>query len=374
MSNTEISQVEIYKAPIRFKKVFRLSLGSLQHAPNVFVRVLTEDGQYGWGEGSAYSFISGETLEIAFTAAQEFAGILLGKSPYEIEARMRELDALAVHATTVKSAFDMAFYDLLGKRAGLPLYALLGGERRDLVSNLTMGIDTPEVMAEDAVRFKSNGARFIKTKLGGEPDLEVARIRAIREAIGAEIPIRIDANQAWDFVVAEKVLKALEPHNIQYCEQPVPHWNLEDMGRLRSATTIPIMADESLFDHHSAVRLARMEACEYFNVKLCKAGGILGALKVNAVGEAAGIKCQLGSMSESRLAMSANAHLAASRNNIAFIDLDGPLKHCEDPVVGGVELREDGSMQLPDAPGLGAELSEEFLAGLEKVSVREEPL
>jgi L-alanine-DL-glutamate epimerase-like enolase superfamily enzyme len=369
VSDTEISQVEIYRAPISFDRVFRLSLGSLQHAPNVFVRVLTEDGQYGWGEASAYSFVTGETLEIACTAAREFAGILLGKSPYEIEARMRELDALAVHATTVKSAFDMAFYDLLGKRAGLPLYALLGGKRRDLVSNLTMGIDTPEAMAEDAVRFKSGGARFIKTKLGGEPDLEVARIRAIREAIGAEIPIRIDANQAWDFVVAEKVLTALEPQNIQYCEQPVPHWNLEDMRRLRSATTIPIMADESLFDHHSAVRLARMQACEYFNVKLCKAGGILGALKVNAVAEAAGIKCQLGSMSESRLAMSANAHLAASRGNIAFVDLDGPLKHGEDPVVGGVEMHEDGTMILPEDPGLGADVSGDYLVNLEQFRV-----
>jgi L-alanine-DL-glutamate epimerase-like enolase superfamily enzyme len=255
----EISQVEIYKAPIKHNKPFRLSLGLLPHAPNVLIRIVTEDDQYGWGEGSAYSFISGETLEIAFTTAREFAGILLGKSPYEIEERMRDLDRFAVHATTVKSAFDMAFYDLLGKRAALPLYALLGGRKQDVISNLTMGMDTPEAMAEDAVLFKNRGARFIKTKLGKDPDLEVARIKAIRDAIGLEIPIRIDANQAWDFTVAEKVLTSLEPYNIQYCEQPVPHWNLEDMRRLRNATTIPIMADESLFDHHSAVRLVRMK-------------------------------------------------------------------------------------------------------------------
>jgi L-alanine-DL-glutamate epimerase-like enolase superfamily enzyme len=370
MDSMNISQIEIYKSPIKHNEPFRLSLGSLPHAPNIFIRIFTGDGQYGWGEGSALSFVSGETLDIAFTAAREFAGILLRKNPYEIEERMRDLDRFAVHATTVKSAFDMAFYDLLGKRTGLPLYALLGGRKQDLITNLTMGIDTPEAMAEDAVLFKNKGARFIKTKLGKDPDLEVARIRAIRDAIGMEIPIRIDANQAWDFTVAEKVLKSLEPCNIQYCEQPVPHWNLEDMRRLRNASAIPIMADESLFDHHSAVRLVRMEACEYFNLKLCKAGGILGALKVNAVAEAAGIKCQLGSMSESRLAMSANAHLAASRNNIAFIDLDGPLKHREDPIVGGVDMHEDGTMILPGGPGLGLEVSGDYLVNLEQVRVQ----
>lgn len=365
----KISKIEIYKAPIKYYKPFRLSLGLMHLAPNFFIRINVDDGKYGWGEGSAFSFISGETLDIAFTTAKEFAQLLLGKNPYAIENRMSELDELAVHATTVKSAFDIALYDLLGKRAGLPLYRLLGGDNQTLYSNLTMGIDTPKAMAEVADKFKKAGARYIKTKLGNEPELEIKRIKAIRDAIGLDIPLRIDANQAWDYVDALKVLTVLEPFNIQYCEQPLPYWNYEDMKPLRCKCAIPIMADESLFDHHSAFTLARMGASDYFNIKICKASGILGSLKVNAVAESAGIKCQLGSMSESRLAMSANAHLAAARRNIVFIDMDGPLKHSEDPIEGGVEMKADGKMILTDTPGLGVDVSSSYLKGLEKTEI-----
>ena len=240
MRTSKISTVEIYKVGIPTDKPFKLSLGVLEGDANLFVRICTDNGLYGWGEGSFFPFIVGETQEIAFEAAKSFARLLLGKNPWSIEDRMRELDAFLTHNTTTKSAFDMALYDLLGKRAGLPLYALLGGERRPLITNLTMGIGTPQEMAKTAQRFKLAGAHFIKAKLGADPEKEIARVQAIRDEIGHEIPIRIDANQAWDYVTAVHILQALAPYNVQYCEEPVPHWNSSDLRRVREKSPMPV--------------------------------------------------------------------------------------------------------------------------------------
>jgi L-alanine-DL-glutamate epimerase-like enolase superfamily enzyme len=367
MKVSKISKIEIYKVSIPTDKPFKLSLGVLESDANLLVRIHADDGLYGWGEGSFFPFIVGETQEIAFEAAKAFARLLLGKNPWAIENRMRELDAFLTHNRTAKSAFDMALYDLLAKRAGLPLYALLGGEKRPLITNLTMGIGSPQEMAETAQEFKLAGARFIKTKLGAEPEGQVDRIRAIRDKIGHDIPIRIDANQAWDSVTAVHILRALAPYNIQYCEEPVPHWNNSGLRWVREKSPIPVMADESLFDHHDAFRLASMGACDYFNIKLCKAGGIHLALKIAAIAEAAGMKCQLGSMHETRLGMSANAHLALARPQIAFVDLDGPMRHSMNPVIGGVAFLDDGTIEVPDRPGHGADVDMAYLEGAETV-------
>ena len=370
MKAPKISKVDIYKINVLMGKQFNLALGVVKGAQNILVRIQADDDIYGLGEGSPLWFITGETQAIAFEAAKDCARLLVSKNPSAIEERMRELDLLLTHNSTVKSAFDMALYDLLAKRAGLPLYALMGGERSDdVITNLTMGIGEPEEMAQSALEYKGAGAHFIKAKLGNNPKEEVVRIQAIRDAIGYEIPIRIDANQAWDYVTAVEVLQRLEPFNIQYCEEPVPHWNNADLKRVGGKSPIPIMADESLFDHHDAFRLASMGACDYFNIKLCKAGGIQGALKIIAVAEAAGIKCQLGSMLETRLGMSANAHLASARPNITFADLDGPMHQTEDPVAGGVIFQGDGRIIIPDTPGHGADIHPDYLKELAGVTI-----
>jgi len=215
---------------------------------------------------------------------------------------------------------------------------------------------------------KKRGFQAIKVKMGTSRDQDIERITKIRKAIGDELPIRIDANQGWDYKTAMHVLKALEPMGIEYCEQPVACWDYENMRRIRERTSIAIMADESLFDHHDAFKLASMACCDYFNIKLAKSGGIHTALKINSIAESSGIVCMVGCMTETRLALTAAAHMVSARLNIRYTDLDGHLFLKTDPVIGGARY-DVGEITVPDAPGHGADLDPDFLKLCESTTV-----
>ena len=168
----------------------------------------------------------------------------------------------------------MALYDLAAKHAGLPLYQFLGGTPRDIVTDITLGIASPEEMAEKAMKLYEGGAVVLKVKLGKKPQDDIARIRAIRQAVGFDIPIRIDANQGWTYAEAVEALQGLEPLKIQFCEQPMRTYNDHLLAQLRSETIVPIMADESVYTHYDAERLCRTDSCDYINIKFSKSSGI----------------------------------------------------------------------------------------------------
>jgi L-alanine-DL-glutamate epimerase-like enolase superfamily enzyme len=368
MHTPTLTKIEIFKFNLPWKQPLRVSLGFVTTAHNILIRLHTADGLIGLGEAAPLSFISGGTQATDFEAGQALARLLIGQDPLAVEARLADMDRFLVHNHTIKSAFDMALYDVAAKHARLPLYAFLGGEKRRLSTVMTIGIDTPEAMAREAVRVKAQGFHVIKVKLGEDRGADVSRMRAIRAAVGDDAPIRIDANQGWDPVTAIAILNDLAPLNIHYCEEPVAHWDNTGLRRVRERSPIPIMADESLFDHHDAFRLAAMGACDYFNIKLAKSGGIHTALKINAIAEGAGIPCQMGCMAESRLGLSAAAHLISARPNIRFPDLDASFFHGVDPVVGGITFG-GGWIELPDAPGLGADIDPAFLKQMESVTI-----
>jgi L-alanine-DL-glutamate epimerase-like enolase superfamily enzyme len=359
-----ITQIELYKYDIPLKAPISIAIGTIREARSIVVKISTNEGVYGLGEGSPFWMIVGETQESALANAQHFAKILIGQDPRDIEGNLRRLDDYLPHNFTCKSAFDMALYDLNAKLAGMPLYRYLGGSKRSIVTDETVYIDSPERMAEVALGVKSRGAEAIKVKLGRQPEEDIRRIETIRAAVGAEIPIRIDANQGWDKTAALRVLHRLSAHQIEYCEQPVKAHLIADLAWVRQHSPIPICADESLFTHTDALRLIQEKAVDYFNIKLSKSGGIHTALKINALAEAAGIRCMIGCMSESRLAISANAHLASARQNIVFFDLDAPFEHAADPVQGGARYENHYQVTLPDTPGHGADLALEYLASL----------
>ncbi|GAB3172042.1 mandelate racemase/muconate lactonizing enzyme family protein [Telluribacter humicola] len=365
-----ITRVEIFKLSIPLKAPVTIAIGTIEESRNIVVKIHTEDGIYGIGEGSPFWMIVGETQETCFAAAQDFARLLIGRNALDIEGCLAALDRYLTRNYTCKSAFDMALYDLAAKQARMPLYQYLGGEKRSITTDETIYIGTPEAMAADAVQIKARGSEAIKVKLGTNAPDDIRRVKAIREAIGAELPIRVDANQGWDYVSAVKVLKAVADLNVEYCEQPVKHWNYEDMARVRHNSPVPICADESLFTHTDAFRLAQMGAVDYFNIKLSKSGGINNALKINAIAEAAGISCMIGCMSESRLAITANAHLASARTNIRFYDLDSAFEHAVDPVLGGAQYHNHYRLELPESPGHGADLDDKYLSRMERVEIK----
>ena len=370
MENIVITKVEIIKLNLPYKEPFVISLGVIESATNVVIKVHTNSGLTGVGECAPFVTIVGETQETVFELSKQMAKLLKGKDPFAIGDRMAEIDRAVAGNYTMKSAFDMAFYDLLAKRARLPLYKLLGGSNtREIHTDMTISIGTPEKVARDALEFKKAGFPAIKVKLGTTTKDDVARIMAVREAVGEDYPIRIDANQGWDTVTAINTLQALGKYTIEYCEEPIPKWNNRDIVKVRENSPIPIMADESVFDHHDAFKLASMGACDYFNIKLSKSGGIYNALKINAIAEACGIKCQVGCMSESRFALTALMHFALSGKNIVHYDMDSSLMLAVDPVIGGIQYRGKGRWILEDAIGIGAEFKEDILSNMESVIV-----
>ena len=255
----------------------------------------------------------------------------------------------------------MALYDLAAKHAGQPLYQFLGGEKRPIETDMTIGIGTPEQMAESAVKFEQAGATILKIKLGKAIANDLDRLRTIRQAVDPAMVIRGDANQGWSYEEALYALKAMEPLNIEFCEQPMRSWYDDQLPDLCANTRIPIMADESCYNHHDARKLIKAGACHSINIKLAKSGGIAEAKRIHDEAARANIPCMIGSMLESRLALTANVHFAYASQNVHYFDLDTCLLgQLEDPVTGGVVY--DGFfLNVPDAIGIGADAEEHFL-------------
>ncbi|RXK86279.1 mandelate racemase/muconate lactonizing enzyme family protein [Filimonas effusa] len=363
-----ILHTEIYKLSIPTEP-FKIATGTMHFLQNTFIRVYTDTGMYGVGECSAFPMIVGETQTTCFEMAKEFAAIWKGKDATDIPARMQELHAFTAFNATIKSAFDMALYDLKAKAANQPLYRLLGGQPKLLETDLTIGIDTPAKMAEKAIQFKKDGVRIIKIKLGVTPEEDIERVEKIRQAVGPELTLRVDANQGWDFNGALKALNGMAHSNVQFCEQPMRTWYNDLLPKLRQQAAVKIMADESVFNHHDARQLINAGACDYINIKFAKSGGFLEATEIIDICEQKNIPCMMGGMLESRVALTAFAHFALAHDTIQFYDMDTCLLGQKmDPVKGGV--RYNGYfLEVPDTPGLGVDVDQDFLDTCESCTV-----
>jgi L-Ala-D/L-Glu epimerase / N-acetyl-D-glutamate racemase len=363
----QIKGIGIYKLMIPLKEPFVISLGAQYDAESVIVAIKTDD-QTGFGECSPYMSINGESLDTCFIVAQYLGKVLKGRDALDIKDCVRAMDKTIYGNNSIKSAFDMALYDIASQHAGVPLYKYLGGKNnKTLVTDYTVSLDDAKKMAENAAKYKGEGFPVIKVKLGESTNKDAERIHLIREAVGYEIPLRIDANQGWDVKTAIETLKELERYDIQHCEEPIPRWDFMRLRKVRKKSPIPIMADESCCDHYDAERLIDLKACDMINIKLGKSGGIYDALKIISLAEKAKMKMQVGAFMESRLGMTAFAHLALCSDNIVYCDFDTPLMFTEDPVSGGMTYHENGAVRVPETPGLGASIDEEYLTRLEHI-------
>ena len=364
----QITQIELYKLNIPLKEPFVISLGAIYNAENIIVVIRTSKGISGFGECSPFKTINGESQETCFLVGQYLASALKEKSPLDIENCMSIMDKTIYANTSIKSAFDIALHDIASQYAGVPLYKFLGGKKnKTLITDYTVSMGDPQKMASDALKIKHAGFPVIKVKLGENKETDVARIQAIRRAIGNRIPLRIDANQGWDVKTAIKILQSLKDCNIQYCEEPIPRWDFMKLKKVKKKSPIPIMADESCCDHHDAKRLIQLNACDMFNLKLGKSSGILKAQKIIALAERENMKMQVGGFMESKITMTANAHLALSSKNILHCDFDTPLMFAADPVSGGIVYKENGIIEVPEVTGLGAWIDDKNLEKMEMV-------
>lgn len=363
-----ITHIDIYRFSIPMEP-FTIATGTMNHAQNVFIRIHTDAGFYGVGECSAFPVITGETQDICLLMAREFAKLWKGQDALDIPARLQQLHDFTAGNTTIKSAFDIALYDIAAKQADLPLYQFLGGEKREVESDITIGIAGLHTMALKALDFKASGASILKVKLGKNAIDDVERIKQIRDAVGYGIKIRIDANQGWSFDDAVFALQALGKYDIEFCEQPMRTWYDDCLPELMQLSPVKIMADESVYNHHDARKQINSGSCHYINIKMAKSGGIFEAKKIHDVAAERGIACMMGGMLESRIALSAKLHFVYASPNIKFYDMDTcMLGHLKDPCIGGVTY--DGyKLDINDAPGIGADADDAFLADCEQYTV-----
>lgn len=356
-------QIEVYHVTLGYKEPFRIAPTTSIETHNVIVKVATDYDVAGWGESSPSKRVTGETWETVINAIDEIAPKLIGMCPLRIEQNVEVMDSVVEGNLAAKAAVDMALHDILGKTAGKPLFMLMGGYRTEVLTDLTLGIKSPKEMARDAIKAIGKGFKALKVKVGIDPAEDVERVKMIRETVGSDVQIRVDANQGWTPEQAIDVLNKIEKFGIQFAEQPVPADNVKGLLKVKKNSPVPIMADESVHSPEDALRLIRAEAVNFINIKLMKSGGILKGRKIAEVAEAADIPCMIGCMSESELGIAAGVHLAAAVRNIEYADLDSDLL-LKDEIVkkGGCQIK-DSLRIMSKEPGLGVKEIDQKLLG-----------
>ncbi|GGP10739.1 mandelate racemase/muconate lactonizing enzyme family protein [Oceanobacillus neutriphilus] len=352
----KITNIKVEKLKLELFKPLTVALGTIDNVETLLVKVETDEGIYGIGEGSPFTYVTGETLESALITAKMLTKHLIGENPLHIEKIHHIMDSEIVNNTAAKAAIDIALYDIKGKKMNAPLYQVLGGFSNQLETDVTIGIDTPENMAAEAKERVEQGFTILKIKAGIDSRQDIEAIRMIREAVGSKIPLRIDANQGWTKSEAVQTIKAMEAYHIEAVEQPLPYWDIDGMAYVRRKVDTGIMADESVHSPIDAAKVVKQEAADVLNIKLMKSSGLYPALKINAIAEASGFHCMVGCMLESKIAISAGASLAAAKKNITKVDVDSFLYVKDTGITDGFTI-DNGIITLSEKPGLGIELN-----------------
>ena len=358
-----IERIEVYRVSLRYREPFRIALGTSTKSENIILRIKTDFKVEGWGEASPSFRITGETPETVTNALDKIGPKMIGMCPFRPEQIVEAMDEAVRGNSSAKAAFDMAVFDIVGKKAKKPVSMLLGGYRNEVFTDLTLSIKSPRQMAKDSVRAVRKGFKALKVKVGVNPKQDVERVRRIREAIGSEIKIRIDANQGWSVRQAMNVLRKLEPYEVEFVEQPVRAKDIEGLAKVRENSSIPVMADESVHSPEDAIRVITAEAVDLINIKLMKSGGIWKAAKIAAIAEAAKIPCMVGCMGESNLGITAAAHFAAAVKNVQYADLDSDILLLDKLVNRGGAKVKDSKRILPRKNGLGITTLDDKLLG-----------
>jgi L-alanine-DL-glutamate epimerase-like enolase superfamily enzyme len=326
------------------------------------VRVRTNDGIEGVGE---ISMNGGRTGAIQCHDVNRLIGpAIVGRDPTNLRSLVVLIDSLLDGSEPAKAGVEMALVDIMGKVHGLPAHAILGGAVRERVPiRWGLAFGPPDDGVREAAGWVAKGVRTIKIKIGRPgTGLDEAMLRAIREGLGPDIDVMVDANSGYrtpQEAIAE--IRRLEAYDLQLVEQPVSRRHLAGMAWVRRAIGTPILADESMRHWSEAYDVARAEAADVLAIYVCEAGGMLAAQKAAAIGEAAGLPVTIGSQCELGIGTAAMAHVAVTLPNLAYeSDITGHLRYPVDVIVERLDYS-GGAIRPPDAPGLGVTIAEDVL-------------
>lgn len=351
----KITKVRLGKLSIPLRVPFKTALRSVSSVEDVIVEIHTDTGAVGYGEAPPTGVITGDTTGAITGAIQDHIGrSILGRDVDDFEDLIQSVQKCIVKNTSAKAAVDMALWDLYGQLYQIPVYKLMGGARKSIVTDITISVNDPEQMARDAMDAIGRGYDCLKVKVGADPALDVSRLAAVRKAVGDSVCIRIDANQAWRPKEAVRILNQMQDKGlaIEFVEQPVAAHDFEGLKYVTERSYVPVLADESVFSPEDALKIMQMGAADLVNIKLMKCGGLYNALKIISAAEIYGVECMIGCMLEAKISVNAAVELACAKKIITKIDLDGPVLCKEDPIRGGAVFNEK-DITVSDKPGLG---------------------
>lgn len=351
----KITEVALGRVSVPLRVPFKTALRTVESVEDIIVEIRTDTGAVGYGEAPPTGVITGDTTGgIVGAIRDHIAKTIVGRDVDDFEDVIQAVQKCVMKNTSAKAAVDMALWDLYGQLYAIPVYKLMGGARKQIVTDITISVNAPEEMARDAMDAVGRGYDTLKVKVGANPALDVARLAAVRAAIGDKTRLRIDANQAWKPKEAVRLLNQMQERglDIEFVEQPVAAHDFEGLKYVTQRSYVPVLADESVFSPRDAMTIMRMGAADLVNIKLMKCGGLYNALQIAAAAEVYGVECMIGCMLEAKVSVNAAVHLACAKKIITKVDLDGPVLCSRDPVKGGATF-EGQLITVSDGPGLG---------------------
>ncbi|CEG58341.1 dipeptide epimerase [Legionella fallonii] len=353
----KITEIHIAQLTIPLIRPFITAVRRTECVDDVVIMIKTDRGAVGYGSAASTPAITGDSTESIIKAIKNILGPqLIGRSISELNLLLQMNNQNIAGNTSAKAAIDIALHDLFAQYCGLPLYKMLGGNTNSISSCITISVKASDEMVVDAIDLVNQGYKTIKIKLGLNPIEDIERVRAIRQAIGNDITLLVDANQGWSYEDALKVIAAFKQQqlNIPMVEQPISAQDLPHLKAICDQVDCSIIADEACFSPKDALNIAKMNACDGVNIKLMKSGGIENAQAIYNIAKTAEIAIMVGCMLESPIGIAAIASFAASKPDIFYADLDPIFLILENYVLGGAQ-RSGNKIVLSDKPGLGIE-------------------
>ena len=323
----------------------------------VVVQITDDDGVTGWGEAPQVWQVTGESLAGAEACIEgPLAAVVIGADPDDLTELCRRAAKAVAANYGAKAAVDVALHDLVARRRGVSLPVLLGSTTLRVPTDVTLAAGEQHALGDAARARVADGFEVLKMKVGTDATTDVARVRAVRDAVGPDVRLRLDANQGWTAREAVRIICALEDAHldVELVEQPVAAADLEAMAWVTARVSTPVMADESVYGVRDLVEVIRRRAADLVNVKLAKCGGLSAATTLLELAGAHGMGAIVGSMMETHIGVGAAASLVAAHPTSTVSDLDAAWWAASSPVVGGMTY-DGATVVLPDSPGLGIE-------------------
>lgn len=351
----KITEIRLGRISVPLRVPFKTAMRTVTSVEDVIVEIHTDTGAVGYGEAPPAGVITGDTIGAIIGAIEDHIGkSILGRDVDDFEDVLQAVQMCVQKNTSAKAAVDMALWDLYGQLHKIPVYKLMGGARKTIVTDITISVNSPEEMAQDALNAIRRGYDCLKVKVGVNPAMDVARLAAVRKAVGDDVCIRIDVNQAWKPKEAVRFLNEMQEKGlrIEFVEQPVAAHDIDGLKYVTEHSYVPVLADESMFSPADAMMIMQKGAADLVNIKLIKCGGLYNALKIVSAAEVYGVECMIGSTMEAKISINAAVELACAKKIITKIDLDAPILCSEDPMLGGAVFNEK-DITVSDEPGLG---------------------